>query len=131
MYPYQRTPMGNPYISPISTMGPTRTLGVHPSLSLDYRDPYGETASLKQKTTEPDAEDRAEVINTGWLTLNLHNFHQKLTYAPVVKLDHETPRIGVNTNKMVETTTYSFDIYIYYIYIYPGSPRPNKEWSLG
>ena len=23
MYPYQRTPMGNPYISPISTMGPT------------------------------------------------------------------------------------------------------------
>ena len=56
MYPYQRTPMGNPYISPIypyitwvfmgyypqeslyfrpiSTMG-TRTLGVHPSLSLE------------------------------------------------------------------------------------------------
>ena len=28
MYPYQRTPMGNPYISPISTMG--TLLGVHP-----------------------------------------------------------------------------------------------------
>ena len=28
MYPYQRTPMGNPYISPISTMG--ALLGVYP-----------------------------------------------------------------------------------------------------
>ena len=28
MYPYQRTPMGNPYISPINTMG--TLLGVHP-----------------------------------------------------------------------------------------------------
>ena len=28
MYPYQRTPMGNAYISPISTMG--TLLGVHP-----------------------------------------------------------------------------------------------------
>ena len=58
MYPYQRTPMGNPYISPIYPYsswvfmgyypqeslyfppykyhGSTRTLGVHPSLSLDF-----------------------------------------------------------------------------------------------
>ena len=54
MYPYQRTPMGNPYIStvargylwvsypqesqgwtPAKYHGSTRTLGVHPSLSLD------------------------------------------------------------------------------------------------
>ena len=28
MYPYQRTPMGNPYIIPINTMG--TLLGVHP-----------------------------------------------------------------------------------------------------
>ena len=58
MYPYQRTPMGNPYIRPIArgylwvisspripnentinTMGTRpRTLGVHPSLSLDSSD---------------------------------------------------------------------------------------------
>ena len=58
MYPYQRNPMGNPYISPICPYivgvygllspripifspykyhGSTRTLGVHPSLSLEKK----------------------------------------------------------------------------------------------